>query len=93
MDPFLHGGIGLVPGGEFVRFNVNVDGKVWTCHIARASLNRLANAADATDATDAQADDEALFERFETFEEEIVQRAAHTILHGAGVEPVVVDVA
>lgn len=90
MDPFLHGGIGLVPGGEFVRFNVNVDGKVWTCHIVRASLNRLANAADATDA---QAGDQALFERFEALEEEIVQRAARTILGGASVEPIVVDVA
>lgn len=83
MDPFLHGGLGLVQDGEFVRFYLNVDGKVWTCQIARATLNRLARS---------DASGEALFEQFEDVEDEIVTRAAHLIAQGTSTEPIVVDV-
>ncbi|VVE76863.1 hypothetical protein PCA31118_05316 [Pandoraea captiosa] len=79
MSTFLHGGLGLGSDGESVRFNVNVDGKVWTCQIGRASLNRLSGV---------DAGGEALFDQFVDFEDEIVELAAKTVANGAATEPV-----
>jgi hypothetical protein len=83
MSSFLHGGIGLGDNGEFVRFYVNVDGRVYTCQIGRAALNRLANA-------DASGED--LFDQFMEAEDEIVDLAAKAIANGASTDPIVVDV-
>lgn len=81
MDPFLHGGLGLDNDGGFVRFYLNVDGKVWTCQISRDALNRLAGADAAGD---------ALFDQFMDHEDDIVDRAAKAIADGAASEPIVI---
>lgn len=83
MDPFVHGGLGLVGNdGGFVRFYLNVDGKVWTCQISRNALNRLAGADAAGD---------ALFDQFMEHEDDIVERAAKVIVAGAASEPIEID--
>ncbi|AJC17437.1 DUF1488 family protein [Pandoraea sputorum] len=79
MSTFLHGGLGLGSDGESVRFNVHVDGKVWTCQIGRVALNRLSGV---------DAGGEALFDQFVDFEDEIVDLAARAIAQGANVEPI-----
>ncbi|VVE13404.1 hypothetical protein PCA20602_02757 [Pandoraea capi] len=79
MSTFLHGGLGLGSDGESVHFKVSVDGKVWTCQIGRASLNRLSGV---------EAGGEALFDQFVEFEDDIVEFAARAIADGADTEPV-----
>ncbi|VVE55801.1 DUF1488 family protein [Pandoraea anhela] len=79
MSTFLHGGLVLWNEGEAVRFNVSVDGRVRTCQIDRASLNRLSG-------VDARG--EALFDQFVEFEDDIVEFAARAIANGADTEPI-----
>ncbi|AKM31999.1 hypothetical protein AB870_20645 [Pandoraea faecigallinarum] len=79
MSTFLHGGLGLGRDGKSVSFYVSVDGKVWTCRIGRAALNRLSGV---------DAGGEALFDQFVEFEDDIVELAARAVADGAVTEPV-----
>jgi len=80
MGATLHGGIGLVDDDRSVRFYLNVDGRVWTCLIERAALNRLAGH---------DAAGEALFDQFVDHEDAIVALAVAAISDGAQSEPVI----